>query len=155
MAFAENLKLLRKHRKLTQKELADKSGVSCSSIINYENERRTNPPSSVMQKLASALGVSPMVLQAESITFKHNGIIAIKAGFDFTIPRLDIDDWEEFIAERGEQDIILQIAEYIKQLNKEGAAEAVKRVGELTEIEKYKAAVPQSSNKSQIITIRK
>lgn len=58
MTFAEKLKALRKRKSMTQKELADLSGISCSSIINYENGRRTDPPMSVLFGLANALGVS-------------------------------------------------------------------------------------------------
>ena len=143
MAFAENLRTLRKYRNMTQKELADASGVSCSSIINYENGRRVSPPISILNKLASALRVNLLALGAEHIHVKKNGSLVL-----FGVPNMDdftgqvesvaVDDWEEFIIERGEQDIMEQLREYVKLLNREGAAEAVKRVQELTEIQKYR-----------------
>lgn len=124
MALAENLKLLRKRRGLTQKELSDISGVSCNSIINYENSRRTSPPISVLQKLARALGVGVDELTAERLEVRENGLrIWLN-----NAPLPPVDDWEEFIAERGEQDIIEQFTELVRLLNKDGVAEALKRV---------------------------
>lgn len=57
MTLGENLRFLRKRKNLTQKELAELSGVSCNSIINYENGRRTDPPISQVLKIANALEV--------------------------------------------------------------------------------------------------
>ena len=134
MALAENLKLLRKRKGLTQKDLSDLSGVSCNSIINYENSRRTSPPISILQKLARALDVSVDVLTATRIANRKDGGIQIYVGPPQDLP---VDDWEEFVIERGEQDIVEQLSELVKQLNKEGVIEALKRVRELTEIQRY------------------
>lgn len=135
MALAENLKMLRKRKNLTQKELSDLSGVSCNSIINYENNRRTSPPVSVLQKLARALGVGIDELTAEKISYNSTFKVWIS-----DMPSLPVDDWEEFIAERGEQDIIEQLTALIRLLNKDGTTEALKRVRELTEIQRYSIA---------------
>ena len=137
MALAENLKLLRKRKGLTQKDLSDLSGVSCNSIINYENSRRTSPPISILQKLARALDVSVDVLTATRIANRKDGGIQIYVGPPQDLP---VDDWEEFVIERGEQDIVEQLSELVKQLNKEGVIEALKRVRELTEIQRYSLA---------------
>lgn len=115
MALAENLKFFRKHKNLTQKELSDLSGVSCNSIINYENSRRTSPPVSVLQKLARALGVGIDELTAEKISY--NGTFRVWLS---DMPSPPVDDWEEFIAERGEQDVVEQFAELVRLLNKDG-----------------------------------
>lgn len=136
MALAENLRMLRKRRGLTQKELSDVSGVSCNSIINYENSRRTSPPISVLQKLAQALSVGIDELTAERLEVRENGMrIWLN---DAPLP--PVDDWEEFIAERGEQDVVEQLTELVRLLNKDGVAEALKRVRELTEIQRYSLA---------------
>ena len=138
MALAENLRLLRKRKNLTQKELSDISGVSCNSIINYENSRRTRPPISVLHKLARALGVSIDALTAEKLVLRpYDGTVKIWNG---DMEYLPVDDWEEFIAERGEQDIIEQFTELVRLLNKDGVSEALKRVRELTEIQRYSIA---------------
>ena len=140
MALAENLKYLRKRKNLTQKELSDISGVSCNSIINYENSRRTSPPISVLKKLAIALDVGVDELTASSLNFSKMGrrIVVLD-----NAPMPPIDDWEEFMHERGERDIVEQLTEWVKLLNKEGCSEALKRVYELTEIPRYRELMPQ------------
>ena len=141
MSFAENLKILRKHRGMTQKELSDASGVSCNSIINYENSRRLNPPFSILNNLAKALGTTVDVLGAHRVYIDKNGSVSVYEPMDvdaFIASDEERDDWEEFIQARGEQDIMQQLSAYVQMLNKEGAAEAVKRVAELTEIPRYR-----------------
>ena len=141
MSFAENLKVIRKYRGMTQKELSDASGVSCSSIINYENSRRQNPTISILTKLAKALGTSVDILGAQRLHIDKKGVVSVYRPMDvdaFIGSDEERDDWEEFIQERGEQDILQQLAVYIRMLNKEGAAEAVKRVAELTEVSRYR-----------------
>ena len=55
--FADNLKLIRKARKLTQTQLADKVGLTKQSIINYE-KGLTFPTGNRMQNLLEALGIT-------------------------------------------------------------------------------------------------
>jgi transcriptional regulator with XRE-family HTH domain len=52
------IKELREKKKLTQQELANKSGVSRSLIIALETGARTVTTTSTIEKLADALGVS-------------------------------------------------------------------------------------------------
>lgn len=56
MSTGKNIKRIRKEKKITQKELAEKSGVSEISIRQYENEKR-NPKIETLDKIASALDV--------------------------------------------------------------------------------------------------
>lgn len=58
MALNDNLKNIRKIRGLTQKELAQKSGITRESIGNYERGDRI-PPVDTLNKIAKALGVTP------------------------------------------------------------------------------------------------
>jgi len=55
------LRLARIAKVLTQKELADLSGVSQSLITKIENNRVVNPSSSVRLSLAKALGQPPSI----------------------------------------------------------------------------------------------
>ena len=55
--FAKRIKRLREAKRMTQKELADRAGVSQVSIYMYESGE-TTPKALVVGKLASALGVS-------------------------------------------------------------------------------------------------
>ena len=54
MTFGEKIKNLRKEQNLTAKELAEKSGLTVVSIINYENNHR-KPNLISINKLATAL----------------------------------------------------------------------------------------------------
>lgn len=58
MSFAERLKSARLNKGLTQKELAEKIGVTTTAITNYETGVRS-PKESVMLKIFDALSVSP------------------------------------------------------------------------------------------------
>lgn len=136
MALAENLKLLRKRRGLTQQQLADLSGVSCNSIINYETNRRNSPPISILNKLARALETSVDTLTADKIEFRKERVYV----WPRSEPMAPVDDWEEFMEERGNRDVAERLSELVRFLNKEGAAEALKRVRELTEIQRYSIA---------------
>lgn len=62
----EKIKFLRKSKGITQKQLADKSGVSEISIRKYESGDR-NPKYEQLQKIASALEVS-----MEVFSYKNN-----------------------------------------------------------------------------------
>jgi len=52
-----NLKAKRLSKKLTQKQLAQKTGLSQSYINELENGRKSNPSATVIFKLADALDV--------------------------------------------------------------------------------------------------
>lgn len=56
MSIGKNIKQLRKQKKLTQKELAEKAGISEISIRQYENDKR-NPKIEQVDKIAKALNV--------------------------------------------------------------------------------------------------
>lgn len=55
--FAARLKCARKSARLTQKELAEASGISLNTLINYENARR-EPNLTTIQRLIHILGIS-------------------------------------------------------------------------------------------------
>ena len=55
--IGENIKKYRKNSNLTQKQLAEKIGVTVVTIQNYENSRR-EPNLIALNKIATALGVT-------------------------------------------------------------------------------------------------
>lgn len=150
MAFADNLKVLRKYSNLTQKELAERAGVSYSSIINYENRRR-EPPLSILKKIASALGTDVELLTASAVYVKDGVLIGEKTNEYGEVTSSwivsDHANRDEAIIEHmwdiTKRTAILRISKAIDKLNEVGINEAVKRVWELTEIPKYTGpAVP-------------
>lgn len=62
--IGKNLKAARVRRLLTQEELAEKAGVSPSTIVNIERDQ-TVPHFRTIRKLAKALDVDPTSLLGE------------------------------------------------------------------------------------------
>jgi transcriptional regulator with XRE-family HTH domain len=56
--LAQNIKKLRKQRKLSQEELAKKAGVTYSTLIKLESGVNQNPTIKTIQQIAAALEVS-------------------------------------------------------------------------------------------------
>jgi transcriptional regulator with XRE-family HTH domain len=56
--LAQNIKKLRKQRKLSQEELAKKAGVTYSTLIKLESGVNKNPTIKTIQQIAVALEVS-------------------------------------------------------------------------------------------------
>jgi len=74
MNIGDNIKLLRTHKKLTLKDLAEKATLSVSFISDIENGRRI-PRLENLQKLAEALEVSISELTGEAIKIPSlNGV---------------------------------------------------------------------------------
>lgn len=69
MTFGEKLKQARKKQGLTQKELADLSGVGLRSITNYERGTHLPQKEEIYARLAKTLGVSVSSLQDENAVF--------------------------------------------------------------------------------------
>ena len=65
MEFKDRIRLLRKEHKLTQREIADKIGVTHRTYQNYE-AGTSMPSGAVLAKLASLLGISMDMLSGTS-----------------------------------------------------------------------------------------
>ncbi len=59
--FAGNVRKLRAKKRLSQKTLADKVGISVSYVSMLERGQRS-PPLETIEKVAKALGVTPASL---------------------------------------------------------------------------------------------
>jgi transcriptional regulator with XRE-family HTH domain len=59
--FAGNVRRLRAKKKLSQKALADKVGISVSYVSMLERGQRS-PPLETVERMAKALGVAPALL---------------------------------------------------------------------------------------------
>jgi len=59
--FASNVRRLRAKKKLSQKALADKVGISVSYVSMLERGQRS-PPLETIEKMAKALGVPPAAM---------------------------------------------------------------------------------------------
>src|SRR3989339_884301 len=57
LTFGQKLMILRKNKKITQKELADKLGIAFTSMARYENNYRL-PSAEILIKLSDFFSVS-------------------------------------------------------------------------------------------------
>lgn len=129
--FAQRLKQLRIEKGITQKELADIVNVSQNAIYNWENGKR-EPSIDMISKLALALEVYTydLLYDSETASEKKQQDISevymqfVKNGY------LDLPDDVDITNE-----ILLR---NFNQLNTLGKTEAFKRIGELTEIPRYR-----------------
>lgn len=121
MSIADNIKYLRKKNKLTQKKLAELTGLAVITIQNYE-AGKYEPKNESLYKLRKA--------------FDCNIYELLDKPFDGTYARLpDDDDMDEYLHYSTKKaDSLLS---HFDKLNENGQDEAVKRVQELTEIPKY------------------
>lgn len=150
MTTGQRIRQARKANKLSQKELADKLGVSASMVGQYENDLR-NPKFETLKKIAGALNMSPIeLLDERTSSFVEYGRDlfvqalrksedAIKNGdheFELEGYKVDIQYDSESTNRRKE------LLEAFSQLNEEGQCKAVERVSELSEIPKYQKDKP-------------
>ena len=73
MTVGENIRKIRKEKKLTQKELGKLCGMSEAQIGQYENGLR-NPKMETLEKIANALDISYFELLDISETTKESNI---------------------------------------------------------------------------------
>ncbi len=64
MRTLPRLREIREDKAMSQRELADESGVAQSTIVELERKKRDAQPSTT-RKLAEALGVEPVELMRE------------------------------------------------------------------------------------------
>lgn len=78
MTFIEYLKAKRKEKKITQKELAKKAGISPNSLINYETGKRI-PTFEILEKLTNALGLDLLDAMREQNEYNKSKVIDEKS----------------------------------------------------------------------------
>ena len=111
--FGRNLRELRLDNSLTQDQLADKLGVSKSRISMYENGNR-RPSFEMLEAISDLFNVDMNSLLGEDNPSSSS-----------PAPAADLSEDEQ------------QLVDTYRELNEIGKREARKRVGELTEIERY------------------
>ena len=127
--IGQRIKEARIKAKLSQKELANRLGVSASLIGQYENHVRV-PKYETQKKIANALGVDPYVIFNDSqrelfIEGEASVLMAnLKQGYSFS-------------------DCEVKLINAFTLLNEDGQQKAIERVEELTEIPKYQKKDPQ------------
>ena len=124
MTTGQRIKAARKNAGLTQKELGQRLGVAYQTLAQWENDLR-NPKYETLQRIAAALNVD--------VSWLMNG---------YTLEQRDQESKDyvkkRFAETNAWKDRLDEIGQDLGKLNDEGQVEAVKRVKELTEIEKYR-----------------
>ena len=69
MKFGEKVKKARQERKMTQKELAERAGISLRTVLNYEGGERLPKSRKVYASIADALGMDESVLIDDDAEF--------------------------------------------------------------------------------------
>lgn len=122
----------RKRVGITQKELAEKSGLATITIQQYERGVR-EPRLEIVFKIAKALNVLPTTL-IENMDDEFAEFIESHPN-DYDSLIIFSSDAES----RIDSTIEKQLVNLFNRLNNEGIAVALERIEELTEIPRYKA----------------
>ena len=123
MTMGNRIKERRKALHMTQDELGEKLGVQKSAVAKWENGRVENIKRSVIQKMATILECSPVYLMG----------------------------WEDQL-EQPTKDTLTSKQKHLlsvfDELNDYGQDEAIKRIEELAELERYKKGTSFSDAKN-------
>ncbi len=143
--IGEHIRVARKTAGLTQKELAEKLGVSVSMIAQYETGAR-NPKPGTIEKIGNALNCDLLwILDA----FAKSSIKDSKIAFqqyqtlldilNNAIPEIDPEKsmFYKDVAAFGGIDIYLSCRDSFNRLNDTGKQEAIKRINELARLKEY------------------
>ena len=122
--IGENIKSIRKEKKITQKELAEKCILATITIRQYENGKR-EPKYETLSKIANALNVSILDLTlSKSKEPKYITLNNIQIDI-----KNDTADYEATFK---------RLVDYLEILNKMGKEKAIEQVELLTKIPEYK-----------------
>ncbi|MCM1235434.1 MAG: helix-turn-helix domain-containing protein [Ruminococcus flavefaciens] len=75
MGLQKNLKAIRKEKKFSQRQLAEKSGVSYSMVCKLESGEQKNPSLETIEKIADALDITPAELMTGLDIFEQFDIV--------------------------------------------------------------------------------
>ena len=148
MNIGENIKQFRKNKKITQKELAEKIGVTDSAITKYEKGDR-EPNIETLNKIATALGVTinDLVKNEEKASNKNS------IGIRF-LDRSKLPDEKEQIIK-----VVEEMYEFINATNDENQLEEfydlVQASLNLLQIRNFTLQEIQEAEKKHIEKLRK
>lgn len=145
MTIGEKIRNARKAAGLTQKELAQRLGLSFQSIAQWENDLR-KPKIETIQKIADALGITVWEL-SDPLFAGQGGAPVLKPTEDASPETMEFFKRHGEAAKtildllRLEQDqenkLLEQIIKDFRILTEEGQEKAAERIHELTEVPKY------------------
>lgn len=107
LSVGHKIKILRKGRKLTQQELADRLQINRSSISNYEINRRV-PPLKELKKICDYFGVG----------LDYFGVVTKNDAFDL-ISRAKNVFTDENISKEDKEEVFFELMNLYNQIRKE------------------------------------
>lgn len=113
MSMAERIKERRILKGFTQEELGERIGLQKSAIAKYENGRVENIKRNVIENMAEVLECSPCYLMGWGSDLKNS------------------------VKDHADRKQMGRLLGYYRQLNKTGKEEAIKRIGELSDLPQY------------------
>lgn len=130
-SIGENIKKIRKMKKLTQEQLATRSGLSTMSIRRYESNERI-PTLESVRKIASVLEVYMNEL--------------IVDWSEYSVDELGQDFGNDSDSSKNTDSKEEQIHDLFFLLNEKGQDKALEQVQLLTKIPEYQAKISKSKN---------
>lgn len=150
MAFGENLRKYRKEKRMTQKELSEKTGIAEITIRKYEKEER-RPKYKQVISISNALSLPSYVLLSELDNdmkndlhdkyFKDNSALSELGTIGMYRFGIDLNNYynnEEHYKKAMYGEALKEISEQLTKLNKDGIQEVLIKIDEITKIERYK-----------------
>ena len=140
MAIGKQLKKILNDKKMTVKELAEKSGVSVNTLYGIIARDNLTIKPDIAVKIKSVLEIDESIIPTTQNT-KYNSIDCLQE-HENEEPRkkhysiLEFCNTEDLM-QTYDENLTLLIKCYSCKLNKLGQKEAAKRVEELTQIKKY------------------
>lgn len=128
MKIGENIRKAREEKNISQKELAERLGVTPPMISQYETGKR-NPRAPALIKIAEAIGCDPKTLVGGDVYIDD----ACGTLFFFDFDGADMISGSD-VQRAKEKNLLFDF----QKLNELGQDEALKRVSELAELEKYR-----------------
>lgn len=107
LTIGHKIKILRKGRKLTQQELADRLQINRSSISNYEVNRRM-PPVKELQKICDFFGVG----------MDYFGVVTKNDAFDLISRARDVFA-DTNISKEDKEEVFFELMKLYNEIRKE------------------------------------
>lgn len=140
--IGNRIKTRRKELSLTLNDIGNIVGVASSTIQRYENGTISQYKLPVLESIAKALNVNPTWLVREDAPMNIPQIISTPLTSEIEITNNNIKNLKES-----------KLVNIFNKLNETGKKEAIKRVSELTEINKYTTLSTHAEDKSHLLTI--
>ena len=131
MTIGERIKEIRKNKKMTQKELASKLGISFQALAQWENNLR-NPKQESLERIAEALEVTTDYLKGKTNRPDTRSSTQEDIGRYFGVTSFMTEDGVAILSSQ-----FGTLSHYFNKLNETGRHEAIKRVKELSQIPEY------------------